>query len=76
VLQLREEPLDQVTLAVEALAEAGLPSSVALGWDVGHGALALDQVADAIGVVGLVCARAETVEQRICDPSIMRLSRR
>src|SRR5262245_1995843 len=48
VLQLREEALDQVALAVEALAEAGFPAPVALGRDVGRGALVLDQLADAI----------------------------
>src|SRR2546430_8750921 len=52
VLQLREEALDQVALAVEALAEAGFPAPVALGRD-GRGALVLDQLADAIGVIGL-----------------------
>jgi hypothetical protein len=31
VLQLGEEPLDQIALAVEPLAEAGLPAPVALG---------------------------------------------
>jgi uncharacterized protein len=38
VLQLREEALDQVALAVEALAEAGVPAPVALGRVVGRGA--------------------------------------
>lgn len=50
---------------------------VVLGRDVGRGALALDQFADAIGVIGLVCqhngAWAEVVEQRVGDPTIMRL---
>jgi hypothetical protein len=35
VLQFREEALDQVALAVEALAEAGFPAPIALGRDVG-----------------------------------------
>ena len=54
VLQLREEALDQVALAVEALSEAGFPAPDALGRDVGRGALVLDQLANAIGVVRLI----------------------
>jgi hypothetical protein len=77
VLQLREEALDQVALAVEALAEAGFPAPVALGRDVGRGALVLDQLADAIGVVGLIRqhdgSRDEMVEQRVGDLPVMRL---
>lgn len=78
VLELGEEPLDEVTLAIEALAEAGLPAPVALGRDVWRGALVLDQRADAVGVIGLVRqhdgARAEMLEQRIGDLPIVGLS--
>ena len=77
VLQLGEEALDQIAVAVEPLAEAGLPASVALGRDVRRGALILDQLADAIGIVGFVRqhdgARAEMVEQRIGDLPVVRL---
>lgn len=77
MLQLREEALDQVALAVEALAEAGFPAPVALRRDVGRGALVLDQLADAIGVIGFVGqhdgARAEMVEQGIGDLAVVRL---
>ena len=56
-------------LAVGPLAEAWLPAPVALGQDVGRGTLVLDQLADAVGVVGLVRqhdgARAEMVEQTV-----------
>ena len=45
VLQLGEEPLDQVALAVEPLAEARLPLSVVFERDVGRCALLLDQLA-------------------------------
>lgn len=55
----------------EPFAEAGLPLSVALGRDVGHRALVLDQLSDAIGIVRFVRyhdgARAEVVEQLIGD---------
>lgn len=77
VLQLGEEPLDQVALSVEVLAEAGFAAPVALWRDVGRSALILDQFADAVGVVGLVrqdnSVRAEVVEQRIDDLPVMRL---
>lgn len=78
MLQLREEPLDVVPLSVEALAKAGLPLAIAFRWDIGCGTLLLDQFADAIGIIGLVGeddgARAEVVEQRVGDPTVMRLS--
>ena len=54
VLQLGEEPLDQVALAVEPLAEAGFPAPVALRRDVGRGALVLYQLTDAVSIIGLV----------------------
>jgi hypothetical protein len=77
VLQLGEEPLDQVALAVEPLAEAGLPAPVALWRDVGRGALRVDQLADAIGVVGFVGqydgAGAKAIEQRVGDLPVVRL---
>lgn len=77
MLQLGEEPLDEVALAVEPLAEARLPLAVALRRDVGCGALVLDQLADAVGVVGLVgqhdAARAEMIEQRVGDLAVVRL---
>lgn len=77
MLQLGEEALDEVALAVEPLTEARLPAPVALGRDVGRGALILDQLADAVGVVGLVGqhdgARAEAVKQRVGDLPVVRL---
>lgn len=54
VLQLGEGAFDEVALAVEPLAEARLPASVAFGRDVGRGAPVPDQLADAVSVVGLV----------------------
>ena len=54
VLQLGEEALDEVTLAVEPPAEAGFPAPVALGRDVGRCAVFLDQLSDAVGIIGLV----------------------
>lgn len=77
MLELGEEALDQVALAIEPLAEAGLPFSVALGRDVERGALILDHLPDAIGIVGLFGqydgAWAEMIEQRVSNPPVMRL---
>lgn len=77
MLQLGEKPLDQVALAVESLAETRLPLAIGLGRDVGRGALVLDQGADAISIVSLVGqhdgVRAEVVEQRVGDLSVVRL---
>ena len=69
-------PLDQVALAIEALAEKELPAPVAPGRDVGRGTSVLDQLADWLGVACLVSEHggaAEVVEQRVgirpsCDP--------
>ena len=78
MLQLGEEPLDQIALAIEALAEAVFPASVALRRDIGRSALFLDQRADAISVIGFVGQKdrvwAEMVEQRVSDLPVMRLS--
>jgi hypothetical protein len=54
VLEAAEHALDGVAVFVEGFVEAALPLSRALEWDVRDGALALDQVADAVGVVGAV----------------------
>ncbi len=78
MLELAEEALDLVALAVERLAEAGLPSTVGLGRDVGHGALSFDQVADAVCIISLVGeydrARTKAVEQVVSGRSIVRLA--
>src|SRR6202035_2522417 len=58
VLQLREEALDQVALAVEALAEAGFPAPIALGRDVGQ--QRLDNAPLEVGQIVLAHADAES----------------
>lgn len=47
------EAFVEVARAIELLAKAGLPVSVGLG-RIGRRALRIDQIADAIGVIGLV----------------------
>jgi hypothetical protein len=78
VLQLGKEAFDQVALAVEPLAETGFPTAVAFRRDIGRSALLLDQLADAIGIIGLIGqhdgTRRETVEQFVSDWAVMRLS--
>ena len=77
MLELGEEALDQVALAVEPLAEAGFPLPIGFGRDVRGGSLRLDQLTDAVRVICLVRqhdgAWAEMVEQRVGDLSVMRL---
>lgn len=77
MLQLGEEALDQIALAVEALAEAGFPAPIAFRRDVGRGALILDQLADTVGIVGLVGqhdrARTKMVEQGVDDLAVVGL---
>ena len=78
VLQLGEEALDEVALAVETLAEARFPFPIGFGRNVGRGSLLLDQCADAVGIVSLVGqhdrVRAEMIEQRFSGLAIMRLT--
>lgn len=79
MLELAEEALDLVALAVECPAEAGLPFAIGLGGNIGHRALAFDQVADAARVIRLVAkndgARLKAVEQPECGRGIVRLAR-
>ena len=63
VLQLGEETLDEVTVAVEPPAEAGFPAPVALGRDVGRCAVILDQLSDAVGTYAL------SASTMVCGPS-------
>lgn len=78
VLELAEEPLNEITLAIEAMAEAWFPFAIGFGRDVRHRALGLDEVADAIGIIGFVgeydSAWIETVEQMVCRWPVMCLT--
>ncbi|VXC97618.1 hypothetical protein SPHINGOAX6_70710 [Sphingomonas sp. AX6] len=80
MFQFAEEAFDLVPLAVECFLEAGPPFAVGLGRDVGHHALALDEVADGVAIVSLVAkhdgARFEPVEQRQGSGCVVRLTRR
>ena len=80
MFELAEEAFDLIALAVERLAEAGLPFAVGLGGDVRDRTLALDQVADGVAVISLVAehdrARCEPIEQRQRGRCVVRLARR
>ena len=80
MLELAEEALDEVALAVERFAEAGLPFAIGLGGNVGHRTLRLDQVTDAARIVSLVAehdgARRQPVEQAERGRCVVRLPRR
>ena len=54
VFQAAEHAQGGVATLVEGLAEADFPDAVALGRDVGDRALVLDQVADAVAVIGAI----------------------
>jgi len=54
MLDLVEEPLDAVALAIEHAAEAGAPAAIGLGRDVRCGTGVLDAAAEPIGVVGFI----------------------
>lgn len=77
MFQLGEEPLDQVALAVQPLAEARLPLAVALGREVRRRTLLLDQFADLVSVVGLVGQHdgvwPKMIEQAISDLPVVGL---
>jgi hypothetical protein len=78
VFELAKEALDQVALSIEDLAEARLPFAIGFGRNVRHRPLRLDQVADAIGVIGLVGkddgAGIEAIQQPICGRPVMCLT--
>ena len=77
MLDLAEEAFDQITLEIKPLAEAWFSFAIGFGRNVGHCALRLDQVADAIGIAGFVGqndgSRFEPAEQGIRCRPIMRL---
>ena len=54
VFEAAEHSLDGVAALVEGFAESAFPAPVALGRDVGDRVLLLDQLADAIAVIGAV----------------------
>ena len=77
-LELAEEALDLIAFAVERLAETGLSLAVRFGGDVGHRALAFDQLADGVAVIRLVAqhdrARLQPVEECQRSGCVVRLA--
>ena len=68
VLELVEEALDEVALAVDVGIDGALDLAVALGWDVRGGAVGRDKLEDGAGIVAAVgdgvARRGEAGEQR------------
>ena len=79
MLELAEEALDLIALAVERFREAGSPLPVGFGRDVRHRALRLDQITDRVAVIGFVTehdgARFKPVEQCQRGRRVVRLTR-
>lgn len=78
VLEAAEHAFDGVAPLIEAAAEAAFPASIGLGRDVGNSTLPLDEVPDAVCVIGAVgmddAARRQGVEQRLGCPTVGRLA--
>ena len=73
VLEATEHALDGVTALVEGFAEAAFPGAIALGRDVGNGALLLDDVADAVAVVSAVGVD-DASSWQVCQKPLARLA--
>ena len=80
VLEAAEHALDGVAGLVEAFSEAAFPNAIALGRDVWDSALLLDQVADAVAVIGTVgvndAAPGQGAQQVLGGAAVGGLSRR
>ena len=77
VLKAAEHALDGVAALVEGLAEAAFPAAVGFGRDVGDRALLLDEVADAVAVIGPVgvddAARRQVRQQPLSRLAVLSL---
>ena len=78
VFEPPKHALDRVAITVEVGREATLPHSGGLGRDVGCGPLALDFVADGVGVIALVAVqdlgRDDPVEQDLGSDTVGHLA--
>ena len=80
LLQLVEEALDEIALAVDGLLPTVFPLSIGLVGNVGNGALIANADAHAVGIVSLVRdhdgAGFEPVEQGFCGRDVVVVARR
>ena len=80
VFEVAEHAFDGIAALVGDLAEAALLQAGALGWNVRNDALALDQLTNAVGVVGAVgmhdAALGQVGQQVLGRPAVRRLARR
>lgn len=78
MLQLGEEALDQVPLAIEPSAEVGFRPPVGFGRDIGERSFLADGRPDAIGIIGLVrqhdCSGADVIEHVVGNLAVVTLS--
>ena len=68
MLDLVEEPLDAIAVAIEHTAEAGAPPAVDLGWNIRCGARGLHATPQPIGIVGLVGEQDRSLAQMAQQP--------
>jgi len=79
MLELAEEALDEIALAIDASTDRALDQSLAGGRDMGLGAASLDHVQESVGIIAAVghdIAAFESFQQKRCNTSIMSLSGR
>lgn len=78
MFKLVEEALDEIALSVEDLAVASRHSAASGGWDAGTDAALVQELAEPVGVVGLVGDQAAVggyhVEQGAGGAEIVRLT--
>src|SRR5262245_8133797 len=78
LLDLIEEPLDQVAVAIEIGAEADWVLAIALGWDVRPRSPFADKCPDPVRVVAAICQQPRTTrelsQQDRAEPVVMRLT--
>jgi hypothetical protein len=77
VLELIEEPLDEVTFAIEREVARPLDLAISFGWDDRSDSALSEGVDERVGVVGLVAnqgLRVDGLDQRFCASKIMSLA--
>ena len=78
VLELGEEPFDQVPLAIEPCAEVGFRPAVGLGRDIGEGSFLAQRCPEAIGIVRLIrqydCSSVNVIEEIVSRWPVMALT--
>jgi hypothetical protein len=77
VLELTEEALDEIALAVDATVHGTVNQALAGRWDMGFGSTGSDQVEECVGIIATISDDVpafETGEQKRCSAQVMLLS--